>query len=140
MTVAAVRFPPAPIVSSPPEIGSWAEASYRCGDFPDVLQVRRAGRSRALAATARVNVDAGGRFVAVELIESSGSAGFDRSIKQTVSGWRFAPKVKEGRAQDTLIAFRFDRVPRDGETIVTSVALGGGRDYPLRQRPCNATP
>jgi len=130
----------APLAASSYDIGSWVEASYRCGAFPEVPQGRDARNERALSATADVEIDASGHSSAVNLIDSSGSDRFDRSVVEAVRTWRFAPRIKEGRPQPTSLRFRFDRSPGRREAAATTVGMPGGRDLQLRSQSCDAAP
>lgn len=70
-------------------------------DYPRLAQRRQYQGTVVLQAL----VDIQGRVVRVDLIQSSGYAILDRSARESVRKWRFAPATRNGVAVEKTVEF-----------------------------------
>ena len=91
--------------------------------------IEAAGSDIVPEATLRVEVDAVGRVAAVEVLRLAPSSEFDdafeRSLKETLSQWRFAPRLEQGQPVPTELQWTTEFLP----DVDSSDPLLIGGDY-----------
>jgi len=86
-----------------------------------------AGRGLAPEASVRVAVDARGRVERVEVLSITPSSEFDalfrEELVETLSGWRYAPQIRDGVAEGTTLEWRV-RFPASSAESVPIHGIG----------------
>jgi len=121
------------------ETAASVDPSYKCGEFPAVLEKASMGTIQpGQFAVVEVGLDAEGRVVDASIASSSSSPAFDRAFLDAVKGWTFLPAVHNGRFVPSRLAYRFMR-EEDGAFSLKWISPSGAYVMPVTQRACGAS-
>lgn len=88
---------------------------------PPLVPEETAGRGLAPEAAVRVTLDARGRVERVEVLSLAPSSEFDALFREeliaTLSGWRYAPQLRDGVAEGTTLEWRVRFPPSSAESV-----------------------